>query len=92
MVDFALFMERYGYRILLGFMIAFTFGFIAGIVAFWSYFTNGFAAPILGMYGLAVGVVWKAYVFLFGEDPKLYEDSTEKYRERGRQFFKTFRW
>ncbi|NJE46744.1 hypothetical protein E3E35_04795 [Thermococcus sp. GR7] len=86
-MDFALFMERYGYEILLRVMILSAFGIIAGLFAFWGYFTGGIAPLLVGVYAFLMAGMAKLYLFLFAENPRKMESENELNRERGRKFF-----
>jgi hypothetical protein len=87
-VDFALFMERYGYEILLRLMIGFTVGFITGVLIFWSYLTSG-AAFLIVVYTGIMAVLKRLYEFLLGENPDAPSEGNEvnKVRERSSMLF-----
>ncbi|NJD98415.1 hypothetical protein E3E26_01190 [Thermococcus sp. LS1] len=86
-VDFDLFMERYGYKLLLWLMMTVSLSIIAGVLFFWGYFTNGIATIAVGVYSGILVVLRKMYTILFGEDPRKLEDTGESNRRMGRRFF-----
>jgi hypothetical protein len=84
-VDFALFMEKYGYEILLRLMVGLTVMFITGTVLFWSYVTSG-AAFLIVVYVGIMALLKRLYEFLFGENPDVPSEGNELNRERARSF------
>jgi hypothetical protein len=82
-MDFALFMERYGYEILLWLMVGFTGGFLTGFIILWIYLTSGAAVLIVVYLGI-MGLLRRLYEFLFGENPDALSEGNEVNKERGR--------
>jgi|GEM_PF-3778622 len=75
LMDFDVFMERYGYDILLVLMVVFTFGFLGWFLLFLSSLATFFLALFVAVYvGLSM-LLRRLYVFLFGEDPEFASDS-----------------
>ncbi|ASJ06013.1 hypothetical protein A3L08_01025 [Thermococcus pacificus] len=86
-MDFGLFMERYGYALLLRLMVILSFGVMVGTLLFWGYFTNGIAVIFGLLYAGIMILLKRLYEFLFGEDPNAISEKTEVDRERARSFF-----
>jgi len=74
-MDLALFMERYGYSVLLDAMVVFTFGFLGGTVLFWAHLATSLILPVVLGYVGAELLIRRLYSLLFGEAPPIGEDS-----------------
>ncbi|WP_145955314.1 hypothetical protein [Thermococcus henrietii] len=90
-MDITLFMERYGYNVLLRLMTAFTFGFIGGIPLFFAHVaTRLVGLLIVGYIGVEM-VIRRLYRFISGEDPGSVGDNstiTAVQSERNKNFGK----